>query len=206
MAFHRGPKRPFLKAATVVSEGLRIPVILLDSFACIGCAVWIGPHVSWAPFLWGVLGLIGGVFVIGFALLPALALFVLPSVRLMRTDPRAAMPLVFLSTVYRFAVYLAWCLLVLRRFTSVVTKDSLVPLFVWASVVGSGPIILMAFKAKNRDIANLMIVIPSIGFMCTGFWWFYREPTFAAATVLFGIIMLLGACASFLIVVETLGD
>lgn len=125
---------------------LTVPIMILNFFGGIISGIWLAILGEWSIIGYGIVGLLGGAFIISLAMLPGMILIFPATIMLEKSNKFIGYIFGFLASAYTMFVVSAWCILVLIYFTNHATSDSIIPVLIWSYGIATGPINYMAQK------------------------------------------------------------
>ena len=179
---------------------LALSVMVLNMFGAAVGAIWLAVLGKWSAIGWGLLGLIGGSFVISLAMLPGL-IFVLPVVTFQKWRFKAGIYMsAVLGALYTTLVISIWCMGALYVLTLKARPDSvssLIPALLWAYGVATGPVAFLAHKESQGgggQASAITTAFSQIGFLILIICVPVFQMSLPDAAVLFIAVMFIGMC------------
>lgn len=174
---------------------LMIPLIALNMLGGIGSGIWLAILGEWWAIGYGLLGIFGSAFVLSFVLMPGVA-FAGPAAMLAeRGKTILALPFLFLSGLYTYAVVTVWCVLVFYFFMRHANHTNLWPLLIWSFGVATAPWSYMASKeaqggsGAGSAFATFFCQVAYVA-MCLVF--VFRQSTVIELGIVFASVMGIG--------------
>lgn len=132
------------------------PILLMNTVGGIVSGLWLILLGRWAEVGLGILVLMAGGFLVGFAMLPGF-IFSAPIMYFQRKAIKSGMRFfAFLSVAYTMLVITIWCSAIFFAFaTRADSAASLIALLLWSYSVAIGPLAFLAQKDTGNEYSML---------------------------------------------------
>ncbi len=147
---------------------ISIPIMLTNAFGGIIAFIWLIIEAEWDLLIFGLAGLFGSAFVLGFAFLPSAAISGIGVILYEKKIKLLAYPLFLVSAFYNIAILVIWTFLVYSyALGKADTSTPVIAVTLWAYGVTVGPIQFMASKESADNIGSLILTFfLSLGCLC----------------------------------------
>src|SRR5436309_2899012 len=123
---------------------------LIIGFGGIVAGIWLAILGQWGTIGYGLLMLVGAGFLLWITMMPGMLLEAQATAFAEEGDKLTFYFLVFLRTLYPFAVLTLWCVLALNLFAMRADSSSIIPMLFWSYGVATSPIAWLA----QRDLQS----------------------------------------------------
>ena len=172
---------------------------LIIGFGGIVAGIWLAILGQWGSIGYGLLMLVGGGFLLWITMMPGM-LFEAPATAYSEEGNKPAFYfLVFLRTVYPFAVLTRGCVLVLNFFARRADSSSIIPMLLWSYGVATSPIAWLAQRdiQSFNEYAMVSTFFSQVAYLLVVLVVLFVGASALEVLVLFGIVMLIGLAMQF---------
>src|SRR2546428_11569341 len=133
-----------------IASSSAVPLTFIIGSVGIVAGIWLAILGQWGSLGYVLLILVGGGFLLWITMMPGMLLEAQATAFAEEGNQPAFYLLVFLRTLYPFAVLTLWCVLVLNFFARRADSSSIIPMFFWSYGVATSPIAWIA----QRDLQS----------------------------------------------------
>lgn len=182
-----------------LANALAVPHALLNGLGAIVGGIWLAVLGEWSLIGYGIAMLVGGAFVLGFAMMPGLPLDMLAVASYEKGNKVRFSVLSLLSMFYTNAVLTVWCVSVLYFFVKRADSSSIIPLLLWSYGVATGPIAFLAQKdlQTGNEYAMFSTFFAEVAYILVSLAVLFGRMSVADLFVIFGVVMLVDLAIQF---------
>ena len=179
------------------------PILLMNTVGGIASGLWLIFLGRWADVGLGILVLMAGGFLLGFAILPGI-IFAVPAMYFQRKAIRSGMLFfAFLSVAYTMLVIAIWCSAIFFTFaTRADSAASLIALLLWSYGVAIGPLAFLAQKDADNEYSMLSTFFAQAAYLLVIALAIVVGVSPLIAFIMIGAVMLCAALVQFRIAGE----
>ncbi len=188
-----------MNAFAKIASSLAVPLALIIGIGGIVSGIWLAILGQWGSIVYGLLMLVGAGFLLWITMMPGM-LFEAPATAYCEEGNKPAFyVLVFLRTLYPFAVLTLWCVLVLNFFARRADSSSIIPMLLWSYGVATSPIVWIAQKDLQsfKEYAMISTFFAQVAYLLVVLVVLFVGASALEVLVLFGIVMLVGLAIQF---------
>ena len=172
---------------------------LIIGFGGIVAGIWLAILGQWGSIGYGLLMLVGAGFLLWITMMPGMLLEAQATAFAEEGDKLTFYFLVFLRTLYPFAVLTLWCVLALNFFARRADSSSIIPMLFWSYGVATSPIAWLAQRDLQsfKEYAMISTLFAQVAYLLVVLAVLFVGASAWEVLVLFGIVMLVGLAIQF---------
>ncbi|WP_454065010.1 hypothetical protein [Candidatus Nitrospira salsa] len=178
---------------------LTVPLTILNVLGGICSVIWLAILGDWGAIGYGLLAIMGSIYVISLACMPLLATGLAGEYFADKGRIFLCYIVVALSSLYIVMIMTVWCGSVLYFFVARATSESFIPLLIWSYVVALTPWQWMVQKEiQNGDkaadglVSGGVTFFAQIGYVVMVLMAYFGTPTMVDMSIFFFVIVLIG--------------
>ncbi len=182
-----------------IASSSAVPRALIIGIGGIVAGIWLAILGQWGSIVYGLLMLVGAGFLLWITMMPGMLLEAPATAYSEAGNKPAFYFLVFLRTLYPFAVLTLWCVLVLNFFAMRADSSSIIPMLLWSYGVATSPIAWLSQKDLQpfKEYAMISTFFAQVAYLLVVLVVLFVGASAFAVLVLFGIVMLVGLAIQF---------
>lgn len=184
-----------MKVLLAIFSAIAAIIVALNILGGIVGGIWLGFLGQWHSIFVGVGGLIGGSFLLSFALMPGFLLAIPAAKFAERNNNFAAYTFLVFGGVYTFGVLSTWCTAIMWYFVHRSTGGALIPLLLWSYGVAIGTLSYIASKEPEHENSGITVMFAAAAYIAGALWVYFGDPTVLELFILFACILALGMVA-----------
>ncbi|HWA28857.1 MAG TPA: hypothetical protein VG734_24615 [Lacunisphaera sp.] len=186
-----------MKALVAIIVTLSVPLMLLNVLGGLVSGIWLAILGKWSAIFAGLVGMLGSVMLLGFAMMPGILLMV-PAAKFAAKENYLGMYVFALGgSAYLFSLIAFWCTCVMWYFMQKATDGGAVPLMIWSYGIALGPLGYMASKEVEDNSSGLVVFFAAIAYVSAGLWVLIGRPSVLNVLVLMGSVLGVGMLTLF---------
>lgn len=185
-----------MKALMGLIAVLSVPLMILNMLGGLVSGIWLAILGEWGAIGFGILLLFVSHWLLAFALMPSMPLYVLAAHCAGKGKTFGLFCFSALGSLYIYTLITVWCCGILYLFVKDATVSSLIPLLIWSYGAATGPWGYMAYK--DRDSAGefsgsaIATIVSQFAYIVLMLLVIFTPLTVLGAIKVFGGVMLVG--------------